>query len=80
MPTVAARRWPCFFLASPSAVLIISPWNYYNLIRYYPSRAPGPLALYCKATAIIRRVCSLRRRVISRLIPNVSLFVVHTRT
>lgn len=54
------------FLPSPP-VLIISHWNYYNLIRYHPSLCPS-LAPYCKPTAIIRRVCSLRRRVISRLI------------
>lgn len=55
-----------FLLPSPP-VLIISHWNYYNLIRYHPSSRPS-LAPHCKPTAIIRRVCSLRRRVISRLI------------
>lgn len=72
------------FLPSPP-VLIISHWNYYNLIRYHPSPRPS-LAPYCKPTAIIRRVCSLRRRVISRLIyiyiyiPRILLFVTHSVT
>lgn len=70
------------FLFPSPPVLIISHWNYYNLIRYHPSSRPS-LAPHCKPTAIIRRVCSLRRRVISRLIyiyPRILLFVARSRT
>lgn len=82
-PRIHSSPLSLSFLPSPP-VLIISHWNYYNLIRYHPSPRPSH-APHCKPTAIIRRVCSLRRRVISRLIyiyiyPRILLFVARSRT
>lgn len=54
--------------SSPSAtVLIISHRNYYNLIRYYPSRSSIVSRPIAQPRPLFRCVCSLGHRVISQL-------------